>query len=649
LTRLRYEVNFLFTHYFSTLVLSTLNNSRDEIKLSQSLSPASKPSTPGNVSPIAAANNPATTTISNNANNFTGSSHSLTNQFKDQLQKVKESGSKFLDRLQQSLRNISKPEEKSVHNNNNQVIPSTANHTEKLEESENISSDDEMYSGPERVIEYELIREADREAANKFPPVEQQFNAALASLNSANINNSNVATALLNTWYFIPSISSSGRRLLASLAEQSNHSSYKHKLHTVLAVRSVEDLRIAFRLVTTQYKKSLRSNTAVLPLKLCLFTHSDEFCNYFLQNYVELVSKDHRGWEKLQFYVIPVQDSAVTNTIPRSLADFDPSYRSLFYSWAWKSAFNSAEQRDWLLPEAFSVFDSILAYINQAQHSVKYTIAELTMETARKQRNFVELGKNSEGKTGETTSSGPTRVTIAFLSNFQLISAQKIRRNRGNHRRAVSDSDLDDISRSLRAEHKEKQAILPIEKKKHAARTAPPILSLSLPNSPNFAPQSGQEAPNLAPIGPTGPKFASTSRIDKAKSMFSSFKNKKSPFSNDSESIYTATAPSPDNPLPRRNNSHRRTNSDSDIGSVSSKSNNINAAGALVDRRRSLSQLVSTEMAANNAPGAVDSRDSRISRGIYHRIHLFVRLHLYFWAGVEKRSKEKARELHKKL
>lgn len=103
---------------------------------------------------------------------------------------------------------------------------------------------------------------------------------------------------------------------------------------------------------------------------------SDSYINDVLRPFIEQLAKKPRGWEPLQFYVLPIGKN--NNDIAWHIASQDPTYQNLFFSPEWQDLFAQTEpNRPFSEDECQEIETRISQYMDEgATATLKLAIGE---------------------------------------------------------------------------------------------------------------------------------------------------------------------------------------------------------------------------------------------------------------------------------
>lgn len=214
-------------------------------------------------------------------------------------------------------------------------------------------------------------------------PIETQMDRLLSASSSSALPSaaSAIASTLPSTsflssdlppfWLLIHASNSSGRRLHRWVLD-----SWKlNDVCNVLVAESGLQVKSAVRAIVNIHKKATRSQTSPSPLRLAV-AGSDLTMNYALRAYIESWNRDTKViLENFRIYLIPVGSPCLTSVW---LASVDHTYRSLFFTAAFRDAFSS---KHILTAQGDVVLNSIQRYVLEAEQTCKLTIGEVALET----------------------------------------------------------------------------------------------------------------------------------------------------------------------------------------------------------------------------------------------------------------------------
>lgn len=174
---------------------------------------------------------------------------------------------------------------------------------------------------------------------------------------------------------------------------------------SLVGVKSLSDVQTVFsfvleRLSSQRGKHRGMENSEDFPLKLCL-CGSDEWISGLASCFVDFREKAPRSWRDICFYVIPLdyQSSPYENNrIAEYLANADHTYRSLFSSFEWRSI---GSRRVNIQPFLPLIERNIHRYLTEATSVFRLPIASALVE------------RNSLDSSGDFT-----RVNLPFLRDL---------------------------------------------------------------------------------------------------------------------------------------------------------------------------------------------------------------------------------------
>lgn len=280
----------------------------------------------------------------------------LSNKIAETMVRVKETGSKLIDRIRTNLRRKSDPEVRPI---------------ETPEEPEvNSKNSSRMNSSTLKVEDASCHSEVTGDSS-------AFYNASIEDQLSLNIE---PGFASQKCFCIVDKAPGFGKRLL-KWSNGSRMNSLLHS-HNVIAVSSPSDVTSAFDFLISKFRTSSRRGSSEIETAkyLKIIIAGGDWCVHaILESFVKLMSKEPRSWDNLYLYAIPVYRSKdpTQHRISQALASQDPIYRSLFFSKEWKSAVQTPE----IVEPVFRGIESCISrYVKEASFPQRIPISLALIE-----------------------------------------------------------------------------------------------------------------------------------------------------------------------------------------------------------------------------------------------------------------------------